>query len=45
MVKALDDMHPNSVEVLEAMLLDGTEERADVAEYVVMVFGGSEAER
>ncbi len=39
-VKALDDMHPDSVEVMEAMLLDGTEERADVAAYVGAVFGG-----
>ena len=39
-VKALDDMYPDSVEVLEAMLLDGTEEREDVAAYVVTVFGG-----
>ena len=38
-VRALHDVHPDSVEVLEAMLLDGTEERADVAAYVVMVFG------
>ena len=39
-VKALDDMHPDSVDVLEAMLLDGTEERSDVAAYVDTVFGG-----
>jgi hypothetical protein len=39
-VKALDDIHPDSVEVLEAMLLDGTEERGDVAAYVSTVFGG-----
>jgi hypothetical protein len=39
-VKALDDIHPDSVDVLEAMLLDGTEERADVAAYVATVFGG-----
>jgi hypothetical protein len=38
-VKALDDIHPDSVDVLEAMLLDGTEERADVAAYVTTVFG------
>ncbi|MBA3450343.1 MAG: hypothetical protein H0T18_03930 [Chloroflexia bacterium] len=38
-VKALDDMHPDSVDVMEAMLLDGTEERADVAAYVGAVFG------
>lgn len=38
-VKALDDVHPDSVEVMEAMLLDGTEEREDVAAYVDAVFG------
>ena len=38
-VKALDDIHPESVEVLESMLLDGTEERDDVAAYVAAVFG------
>jgi hypothetical protein len=38
-VKALDDFHPDSVEVMEAMLLDGTEEREDVAAYVSAVFG------
>src|SRR5215204_4868727 len=39
-VKALDDIHPESVEVLESMLLDGTEEREDVAAYVATVFAG-----
>ena len=39
-VKALDDVHPESVEVMESMLLDGTEERDDVAAYVTAVFGG-----
>ena len=39
-VKALDDIHPESVNVLEAMLLDGTEEREDVAAYVATVFAG-----
>ncbi len=39
-VKALDDIHPDSVDVLESMLLDGTEERSDVAAYVATVFGG-----
>jgi hypothetical protein len=37
-VKALDDIHPESVEVMESMLLDGTEDRADVAAYVAAVF-------
>lgn len=44
-VKELDDIHPDSVEVLEAMLLDGTEERDDVAAYVTTVFGGRSAMR
>jgi hypothetical protein len=38
-VRALHDVHPDSVEVLESMLLDGTEERADVAAYVDTEFG------
>jgi hypothetical protein len=38
-VQALHDVHPDSVEVMEAMLLDGTEERSDVADYVAAVFG------
>lgn len=39
-VKALDEIHPDSVEVMEAMLLDGTEAREDIAAYVAAVFGG-----
>ncbi len=39
-VGTLSDIHPESVDVMEAMLLDGTEERADVAAYVMTVFGG-----
>jgi hypothetical protein len=38
-VEVLHDIHPESVDVMEAMLLDGTEERADVAAYVTTVFG------
>ena len=38
-IKALDDIHPDSVDVLESMLLDGTEDREDVAAYVTTVFG------
>lgn len=38
-VHALHDVHPESVEILEAMLLDGTEDREDVAAYVATVFG------
>lgn len=44
-VKALDDLHPESVEVMEAMLLDGTEDREDVAAYVAAVFGGHGEDR
>lgn len=38
-VQALSDMHPDSVDVMEAMALDGTDDRADVAAYVHFVFG------
>lgn len=38
-VQALHDVHPDSVEIMEAMLIDGTEERGDVAAYVATVFG------
>lgn len=38
-VEVLHDIHPESVDILESMLLDGTEERADVAAYVSAVFG------
>jgi len=38
-VVALHDFHPESVDVMESMLLDGTEERDDVAAYVSTVFG------
>lgn len=37
-VRVLDDLHPESVEVLEAMLLDGTESREDIAAYVAAIF-------
>lgn len=33
-VKALDDFNPEMVDILESMVLDGTEERQDVADYV-----------
>ena len=33
-VKALDDVNPEMVDVLESMLMDGTEDRQDVADYV-----------
>jgi hypothetical protein len=38
-VQELSDLHPESLDVMESMLLDGTEERADVAAYVETVFG------
>jgi wyosine [tRNA(Phe)-imidazoG37] synthetase (radical SAM superfamily) len=38
-VAALNDFHPESVDVMESMLLDGTEDRDDVAAYVTTVFG------
>lgn len=38
-VQALSDFHPESVDVMESMLIDGTEERVDVAAYVSAVFG------
>jgi len=40
-VQELSDLHPESVDVMESMLLDGTEERADVAAYVETVFGNA----
>lgn len=44
-VKALDEIHPESVDVMESMLIDGTEDRADVAAYVAAVFGGAAGPR
>lgn len=38
-IKELDDINPDIVDVLECMVLDGTEERQDVADYVHAVFG------
>ena len=38
-IQELNDLHPESVDVLESMLLDGTEAREDVAAYVRAVFG------
>ncbi len=38
-VQELSDLHPESLDVLESMLLDGTEDRGDVAAYVRAVFG------
>ena len=38
-VQELHDVNPEVVDVLESMLIDGTEERQDVADYLMAVFG------
>jgi hypothetical protein len=38
-VQELSDVNHDLVDVLECMVLDGTESRADVAEFVNAVFG------
>lgn len=38
-VKELDELNPEIVDVMECMVLDGTESREDVAAYVQAVFG------
>lgn len=38
-VQELNDINPDVVDVLESMLLDGTEERQDVEDYLMAVFG------
>ncbi len=38
-IQELHEINPESVDVLESMLIDGTEEREDVAEYIGAVFG------
>lgn len=38
-VKELNDVYPEMVDVLESMLLDGVEERQHVADYVHAVIG------
>ena len=37
-IRELDDINPDIVDVLECMVLDGTEERQDVADYVTALF-------
>jgi len=37
-VQELSDVQPEAIDVMESMLIDGTEERADVAAYVAAVF-------
>lgn len=41
-VSALHDVNPEMVDVLESMVLDGTEERQDVADYIQAVFAAPE---
>ena len=38
-IQELHEINPESVDVLESMLIDGTEEREDVAEYIGAIFG------
>lgn len=38
-VAELHDLNPDIVDVMECMVLDGTEERGDVAAYVNALFG------
>jgi len=38
-VQELSDVNPDLVDVLECMVLDGTEARQDVADFVSAVFG------
>lgn len=38
-IQELNDVAPEVVDVMEAMVLDGTEARDDVADYVEAVFG------
>ena len=42
-VQELNDVNPDVVDVMEAMVLDGTEDRQDVADYVHAVFASSGA--
>jgi hypothetical protein len=37
-VQELHDVNPEVVDVLESMLIDGTEDRQDVADYLTAVF-------
>lgn len=38
-IHELHDVNPEVVDVLESMLIDGTEERQDVADFLNAVFG------
>ncbi len=44
-IQELNDVAPEVVDVLESMVLDGTEERQDVADYVHAVFVAPGGER
>jgi len=44
-IQELHDFAPDMVPVLESMILDGVEERGDVAEYVGWVMGEASARR
>jgi len=39
-VQELSDFNPDVVDVLECMVLDGTDARSDVEAYLAAVFGG-----
>jgi hypothetical protein len=38
LIRELNEVYPEMVDILECMVLDGTEERRDVADYVHAVF-------
>ncbi|HKG26047.1 MAG TPA: hypothetical protein VKB09_10395 [Thermomicrobiales bacterium] len=38
LIQELNDIYPEMVDILECMVLDGTEQRRDVADYVYAVF-------
>lgn len=40
-IHELNEFNPEVVDVLECMVMDGTEERRDVAAYITAVFGNS----
>jgi len=40
-IQELNDFNPEIVDVLECMVMDGTEERGDVADYISAIFPAS----
>lgn len=44
-IQELNDLYPEMVDILECMVLDGTDERGDVAAYVDAVFTSPPEER